>query len=68
MTTVLIIVCIVFCIGVIVAIVGHMGVGIALDKGHRGRIHGFHLTRNRAGASSREPQAAGSPPETSRTR
>ena len=35
MTTALIIVCIVFCIGIVVAIVGHMGYGIAVDKRHR---------------------------------
>ncbi len=32
MTTVLIIVCIVLCIGVVLAIVGHLGVAIPLDK------------------------------------
>lgn len=42
MTTVLIIVCILFCIGVIVGIVGHMGAGIQADKGWRARIRRHH--------------------------
>ena len=46
MTTVLIIVCIVFCIGVIVAIVGHMGFAITRDKAHRGGLHRYHVTRS----------------------
>lgn len=37
-TTVLIIVCIVFCVGVVVAIVGHLGAGIADDRSWRARI------------------------------
>jgi hypothetical protein len=45
-TTVLIIVCILFCIGVIVAIVGHLGVGIAEDKSRRRRISRRHSRRN----------------------
>jgi hypothetical protein len=47
MTTVLIIVCIAFCIGVIVAIVGHMGYAITRDKAHRGWLHRYHVTRAR---------------------
>jgi hypothetical protein len=42
MTTVLIIICIVFCIGVVLAIVSHMGYGIAADRGWRRRIHRHH--------------------------
>jgi hypothetical protein len=45
MTTVLIIVCIVFCIGVVFAIVSHMGYGIAADRGWRSRIHRHHESR-----------------------
>ena len=47
MTTVLIIVCIVFCIGVVLAIVGHLGAGIADDKAWRGRIRRHHARRAR---------------------
>lgn len=47
MTTVLIIVCILFCIGVVLAIVGHLGSGIASDKTWRGRIGRHHARRAR---------------------
>lgn len=46
MTTVLIIVCIVFCIGVIIAIVGHLGIAIPGDKLWRRRINRHHAARN----------------------
>ncbi len=46
MTTVLIIVCIIFCIGVVVAIVGHLGAGIAFDKTWRERIGRHHRRRH----------------------
>lgn len=42
MTTVLIIVCIVFCVGIVFAIVGHLGFGIASDKAWRTRIRRHH--------------------------
>lgn len=45
MTTVLIIVCIIFCIGIIVGIVGHLGFAITRDKAHRGRLRRYHLAR-----------------------
>ena len=41
MTTVLIIVCILFCIGVVLAITGHLGYGIARDRHFR-----FHIRRH----------------------
>jgi adenosyl cobinamide kinase/adenosyl cobinamide phosphate guanylyltransferase len=47
MTTVLIIVCILACIGVVLAIVGHLGVGIAFDKMWRERIARHHSRRRR---------------------
>jgi hypothetical protein len=47
MTTVLIIVCIVFCVGVVVAIVGHLGYGVASDHGWRRHIHRYHANRKR---------------------
>jgi adenosyl cobinamide kinase/adenosyl cobinamide phosphate guanylyltransferase len=47
MTTVLIIVCIAFCAGVILAIVGHLGTGIALDRIWRERIDRHHARRRR---------------------
>lgn len=50
MTTVLIIVCILFCIGVIAAIVGHLGYGIARDKHWRLRIHRHHRARRGSAA------------------
>lgn len=46
MTTVLIIICIVFCAGVILAIVSHLGAGIAGDHGWRKRIHRHHAARD----------------------
>ncbi len=49
MTTALIIVCIVFCIGIVVAIVGHLGVGIAADKTWRTRIRRHHARRGNRG-------------------
>ncbi|MBV8217552.1 MAG: hypothetical protein JO325_03735 [Solirubrobacterales bacterium] len=51
MNTVLIIVCILFCIGVVVGIVGHLGYGITRDKAWRVRIQRHHRARRRAGAS-----------------
>ncbi len=39
MTTVLIIVCIVFCIAIVGAVVGHLGYGIKRDKVWRARAH-----------------------------
>lgn len=45
MTTVLIIVCILFCIGVVVGIVGHLGYGIASDKAWRIRITRHHRAK-----------------------
>ncbi len=42
MTTALIIVCIVFCIGIVLAIFGHLSVGIASDRNWRERIHRHH--------------------------
>jgi hypothetical protein len=47
----LIIVCILFCVGVVLAIVGHLGYGIARDKSWRVRIERRHRARRRAGAS-----------------
>lgn len=47
MTTVLIIVCIVFCIGVVVAIVGHLGAGIASDVSRRQRVARRFSSRQR---------------------
>lgn len=53
MTTVLIIVCIVFCVGVVVAIVGHLSHGVASDRGWRRRIERHHARRNkRPGATA----------------
>lgn len=52
MTTALIIICIVFCIGIVIGIVGHLGVGVAGDKGFRRRMTRHHAAkqghRNRA--------------------
>ena len=45
MTTVLIIVCIVACIAVVLAIVGHLGFGVAGDRGWRRRINRHHANR-----------------------
>jgi hypothetical protein len=47
MTTVLIIICVVFCIGVVVGIVGHLGFAIQRDQVRHGRIRRYHLTRRR---------------------
>lgn len=47
MTIVLIIVCIIFCVGVVLAIVGHLGYGIAEDHSWRRRIERHHRTRRR---------------------
>ena len=47
MTTVLIILCIVLCIGVIFAIVGHLGVGVADDRAWCKRIRRHHGSRGR---------------------
>jgi hypothetical protein len=58
MTTVLIVVCIVLCIGVFVAIVGHLGHGIAEDRSWRARMSRRRWTRGKAAAkgSRREPR------------
>ncbi len=45
MTTVLIIVCILFCIGVVVAIAGHLGYAIVRDKQWRISIRRHHRAR-----------------------
>lgn len=45
MTTALIIICIVFCVGVVVAIVGHLGTGVARDKGWRRFINRHHAAK-----------------------
>ena len=50
-TTVLVIICILFCIGVIVAVVGHLGWGITRDKAWRFHIRRHHRTKGRAGTS-----------------
>lgn len=42
MTTVLIIICILFCIGVVLAIVGHLGFGIWRDRGWRASVRRQH--------------------------
>ncbi len=47
MTTVLIIVCILFCVGVVLAITGHLGYGLVRDKHWRVRIHRHHRARGR---------------------
>ena len=47
MTTVLIIVCVVFCVGVVLAIVGHLGFGIAEDKAWRTRIRRRRARRDK---------------------
>ena len=52
MTTVVIIVLIVLCVGVVVAIVGHLGFGIAEDKAWRTHIRRFHVRRARQGQST----------------
>jgi hypothetical protein len=44
-TTVLIIICILFCIGVTLAIVGHLGYAIVRDKQWRIRIRRHHRTQ-----------------------
>ncbi len=49
MVTVLIIVGILFCIGVVVAIAGHLGYAIVRDKEWRVRIHRHHRARTRSG-------------------
>jgi hypothetical protein len=47
MTTVLIIVCIVACVGVVLAIVGHMGSGIVFDRIWSRRVTRHHHQRGR---------------------
>jgi hypothetical protein len=47
MTTLMTIVTIVFCVGVVFAIVGHLGIGIALDRNWRERIWRHHDARRR---------------------
>jgi hypothetical protein len=42
MTTVLIIVCIVFCVAIVLAIVGHLGFAILHDRAWRTRIRRGH--------------------------
>ncbi len=53
MTIVLIIVCVLFCVGIVVAIVGHLGSAIPADRGWRARIQRHHLTRRRRGRDLR---------------
>lgn len=53
MTTALIIICIVFCIAVVLAIVSHLGWGIKKDTGWRARMR----FRDRAAKSRRRPGA-----------
>lgn len=45
MTTALIIICILFCIGVVFAITGHLGYAISRDKQWRIRIRRHHRAR-----------------------
>lgn len=45
MSTALIIVCIVFCVGVVLAIVSHLGYGMAKDRGWRRRVERHHEAR-----------------------
>jgi hypothetical protein len=54
-TTVLIIICILLCIGVVVAIVGHLGYAIVRDKQWRIRIRRHHRaqTARRSKTTSR---------------
>jgi len=47
MTTALIIVCIVFCVAIVLAIVGHLGVAIPKDRSWRTRIRRHHALRER---------------------
>lgn len=47
MTTALIVVCIVFCIAVAVAVVGHLGYGINRDKAWRMHVHRDRAARRR---------------------
>ena len=47
MTTVLIIICILFCIGIVIAIVGHLGHGIAADAQWRSRLRRTDAARGR---------------------
>jgi hypothetical protein len=47
MTNVLVIVCIVCCVGVVLGIVGHLGRGIAFDRVWRERIVRHHARRRR---------------------
>jgi len=44
-TVVLIIVCVVFCIGIVLGTVGHLGAGIADDKSWRRRIAAHHARK-----------------------
>ena len=46
MTTALIIVCVLFCIGVVLGIVGHLGYGIVSDKHWRIRIRRHHRAQS----------------------
>jgi hypothetical protein len=46
-TTVLIVVCILFCIGVVLAITGHLGLAIVHDKQWRIRIRRHHQAQAR---------------------
>lgn len=56
MTTVLIIVCILLCIGVVVATVGHLGYAIVRDKEWRIRIQRHHRAQ---AARRRKPTGRG---------
>jgi hypothetical protein len=51
MTTVLIIVCVLFCIGIVAAIAGHLGYAITRDKAWR--IHVRHHHRMNAAKTSK---------------
>lgn len=45
MTIALIIICAVFCVGIVVVMVGHLGLGVASDRGWRSRIERYHEHR-----------------------
>jgi hypothetical protein len=52
MPTVLIIVCVVLCVGVVLATIGHLGFGIAQDQSWRARIRRYHARRRARGGRS----------------
>jgi hypothetical protein len=57
MTTVVIVVCVVLCIGVFVALVGYLGHEIAEEKSWRARMRRRYSTRRAAATGSRrEPK------------